>query len=217
MNATRIAAALALTAALAALGCEDPAKNAAKAQTTEALPAATTQSATAAAAATKTYAFDGKSSKIAWVGSKVTGKHDGGFESFRGTATVADGDPVKGSVEVEIDTPSITSDTEKLTGHLRSGDFFEVEKFPKATFASTKIERGGQGGTHTITGNLTLHGVTKGVTFPANVKLEGDQLSVDAEFAINRRDFGINFKGMPNDLIRDEVVVKLAIRANKKG
>jgi polyisoprenoid-binding protein YceI len=205
------AIALSALAALA-IACEDPAKSATKAVTTEAVAAPVTSA--PAPQATRTYAFDSDgSSRIAWVGSKVTGKHDGGFDRFKGTATVVDGDPTRSRVEVEIDATSLTSDTEKLTGHLKSADFFDTERFPKITFASTKIERGGDKGTHTVTGNLTMHGVTKGVSFPATVKLEGDAVSVDADFAINRRDFEVNYKGAPNDLIRDDVVVKLAIRA----
>lgn len=53
------------------------------------------------------------------------------------------------------------------------------------------------------------------MTFPANINVAGDAASVDAEFAINRRDFQLNYAGMPNDLIRDDVLIKLAIKAKK--
>jgi polyisoprenoid-binding protein YceI len=193
-----------------AFGCDDPAKNKAKAVTGEAQPVTAAQ-----VGQTATYGFDGTNSKIGWVGSKVTGKHDGGFSAFKGTVSVVDGAAEKSSVNVDIETASLTSDQERLTGHLKSGDFFDVAKFPKASFASTKIEKGGSNGaTHTITGNLTLHGVTKAITFPATVKL-GDVVDVDAEFAINRKDFGLVYTGKPDDLIRDDVVIKLGIHARK--
>jgi polyisoprenoid-binding protein YceI len=211
------------SAALLALGagaCDNPAKNATKALTTEAVPemTGTTHSAEMRqATGSKLYAFDAAGeSKIGWRASNVTRRHDGGFERFDGTATVIDDEPTKSKVSVEIDARSITSDTEQLTLHLKSDDFFHVERFPRIAFTSTKIEKGGGGkGSHTVTGNLTMHGVTKGVTFPATIELDGDRVSVDTEFSINRRDFEVNYKGAPNDLIRDEVVVKLAIRAKR--
>ncbi len=202
-------AALSITALAA---CEDPAKNKAKAVTGE----AKTESVAAPVGDAKDYKFDQASSKLGWMGSKVTGKHDGSFETFHGNVHVVDGNPEKSNVTVDIDTASITSDTAKLTGHLKSADFFDVEKFPKATFTSTAVRPGGdKGATHTITGNLTLHGVTKAITFPATVRITGDDVAVDSEFAINRKDFAINYPGKQDDLIRDDVVIKLAIRAKK--
>lgn len=202
-------------ASVALTGCDDPSKGKAKATTGEAITTTTSQSATAAQGNVK-YTFDQAASKVSWVGSKVTGKHDGGFGTFKGTVDVVDGAPEKSKVDVQIDADSLTSDTEKLTGHLKSPAFFDVKTHPTATFVSTEIKKGGdRGATHTITGNLTIKGITKAVTFPATINLAGDAANVDAEFAINRRDFSLNYAGMPNDLIRDDVVIKLVIRAKK--
>ncbi|MBX3189200.1 MAG: YceI family protein [Labilithrix sp.] len=213
MKATLFAVGLVAATSLAALGCDDPAKDKAKA-VTAAAPAAPAAVDPAKGSVKQT--FDQSTSKVAWVGSKVTGKHDGGFSTFKGSVDVVDGDPEKSKVDVEIDAASITSDAEKLTGHLKSADFFDVEKHPKATFASTSIKKGGdKGASHTVTGNLTIKGITKAVTFPATIQASADQSSVDADFAINRRDFSLNYAGMPNDLIRDDVVIKLTIRAKK--
>jgi polyisoprenoid-binding protein YceI len=66
-----------------------------------------------------------------------------------------------------------------------------------------------------VTGNLELHGVTKSITFPATIKMSADAVDVDAEFAINRKDFGIVYAGKPDDLIKDDVLIKLEIRAKK--
>ncbi len=203
---------LCLPALVASLSCTDPAKGKAKAVTAEATP----QSASANLAGAQTYVIEPATSKVQWVGSKVTGKHEGGFKSFTGTASLVD--PLeKSSVNVEIDTDSLYSDNEKLSGHLRSPDFFDVASFPKATFASTEIKKGGEGGSHTVTGNLTLHGVTKTITFPATLRATAEGVEVDAEFAINRKDFGIVYAGKQDDLIRDDVVIKLSIRAPKKA
>jgi polyisoprenoid-binding protein YceI len=64
-----------------------------------------------------------------------------------------------------------------------------------------------------VTGNLDLHGVTKSISFPADVEVSDEEVTLKAEFAINRRDFNINFAGMPNDLIRDNVVLRLDVKA----
>jgi polyisoprenoid-binding protein YceI len=207
-------------ASVALTGCDDPAKGKSKATTGEAVTT-TAQSASAAGTASQSaakYTFDQSTSKVTFVGSKVTGKHDGGFNTFKGAVDVVDGAPEKSRVTVDIDSDSITTDTEKLTGHLKSPDFFDTKAHPKATFVSTEVKKGGEkGASHTVTGNLTIKGITKSVTFPATINVAGDNASVDAEFAINRRDFSLNYAGMPNDLIRDDVLIKLAIKAKKSS
>lgn len=206
-------------ALIALTACDDPAKGKTKAVTTEATPTATAESKQAVTAAAVEYAFDSSNSKVEWVGSKVTAKHEGSFKTFNGAVSLVDQTPEKSSVTVDIVTDSIdTPDGAKLVGHLKSADFFDVAKFPKATFTSTEVKKGGEkGASHTITGNLTLHGVTKSISFPATIKASGASVDVDAEFAIDRKDFGIVYAGKADDLIRDDVVIKLTIRAQKKG
>ncbi|MDF2692365.1 MAG: Rhodanese-like domain protein [Labilithrix sp.] len=216
LGRTSVLAGIAGLALVVLAGCEDPAKNATKAVTTEA--ASATPKAAAPTTGTVTYGFDQSSSKVEWTGSKVTGKHEGGFKTFSGTVSFVDNAPEKSSVTVDIDTDSLFSDSDKLVGHLKSDDFFAVAKFPKATFASTAVKAGGEkGASHTVTGNLTLHGVTKSITFPATIKTNPSGVDVDAEFAINRKDFGLVYAGKPDDLIRDDVVIKLAIRSHKRS
>jgi polyisoprenoid-binding protein YceI len=222
MNRSVLTALVGALALAHVAGCDDPAKGKAKAVTQEPTAASVTpkQAAAepAAAAAVAKYSFDGTSSKVEWTGSKVTGKHDGGFRTFSGEVVYSATALEASRVTVDITTDSMFSDSEKLTGHLKTADFFDVQKFPKATFASTAVKLGGEkGATHTITGNLTLHGVTKTVTFPATIKPSGKEMAVDAEFSINRKDFGLQYAGKPDDLIRDDVVIKLTIRAQNKA
>ncbi len=163
-----------------------------------------------------------ETSKIEFVGSKVTGHHNGGFKAFEGTWNLVPAKPESSKLSAEVAMDSLWTDTEKLTGHLKSPDFFDVAKFPKSTFESTEIKAGSsdakaKDATHTVTGNLTLHGVTRSIQFPARIAVSPDSASLDSEFFIKRKDFGIVYPGMPNDLIRDEVVLKLAIRAAKKS
>jgi polyisoprenoid-binding protein YceI len=179
--------------------------------------APTEQAANPAAAAVNqvNYTFSNADSKVEFVGAKVTGKHDGGFKAFTGSITMPEGKPEQGLVKVEIDTTSLFVDEEKLAKHLKTPDFFDVEKFPKATFTSTSIAPAAEAGKQTITGNLELHGVTKSISFPATIKATAEGVDADAEFVINRKDFGIVYPGKPDDLIKDDVLIKLQIRSKK--
>src|SRR5262249_37582661 len=151
-----------------------------------------------------------------------TGRHQGGFKSFQGTWQLVADKPESSRIIAEIAMDSTWTDTERLTGHLKSPDFFDVGKFPKSTFETTGISTGSggakaSGATHTISGNLTLHGVTKSIQFPVKLAVTPETASLESEFSINRKDFGINYPGMANDLIRDDVVIKLTIRASRKA
>lgn len=168
-------------------------------------------------AGAETLAITPENSKVEFVGSKVTGSHNGSFKQFNGTIDLVKDSVEKSRVTVDIDTNSIVTDADRLTAHLKTPDFFDVAKYPKANFTSTKIEPAtSPGATHTVTGNLDLHGVKKSVSFPATIQVAPDTASVNAEFAINRKDFGINYAGKADDLIRDEVVMKLTIKAPRK-
>ena len=190
--------------------CNDPAADKTKAKTGEAA-----QVASPAAARGQKYQITTQNSKIEFVGSKVTGHHNGSFGDFTGEVDYT-GNPETSHVNIAIKTDSITTDTPDLTKHLKTADFFDVAKFPEATFVSTSIKPGGENGaTHTVTGNLTLYGVTKAVTFPATINVTPDAATVESSFSINRKDFGINYAGAADNLIRDDVVLTLHIRATK--
>jgi polyisoprenoid-binding protein YceI len=195
--------ATAITAALL-VGCSDPADKVHKSGAS-----AAKEEAAAPAVASKAYVVRSEST-IGFVGSKVTGSHDGGFKSFEGTVSVADGKVVP-PAEIRIAMASTWSDNERLTGHLKSADFFDAEKFPVSTFTITAVEPEGDGSK--VTGNLALHGVTNSISFPAKIQVTDTGLTANAEFAINRKDFGINYPGKTDDLIRDNVVIKLALTA----
>lgn len=154
-------------------------------------------------------AFDNSHGKIGFVASKVTLTHFGGFAEFAGVVTLPAGEIEGGSVEVTIQAASIFSDAEKLTGHLQSADFFDVENIPEASFKSTKIAKADED--YSVTGDLNIHGVTKSVTFPAKISADAEKLSVAAVFTINRQDFDLKYPGMPDNLIRDNVELSLAL------
>lgn len=193
--------------------CSDPAADKSRAVTGEATKTASPAS---AAQATR-YLITPQNSKIDFVGSKVTGSHNGSFQDFSGQIDYT-GNVETSHVNITIKTDSLNTDTADLTKHLKTADFFDVAKYPDATFVSTSIKAGGENGaSHTVTGNLKLHGTEKSVTFPATIAVTPDVATVNATFSINRKDFGINYAGAANNLIRDDVVLTLTIRANKAG
>jgi polyisoprenoid-binding protein YceI len=121
----------------------------------------------------------------------------GSFEKFTGSVDINDKDITKSKVEVTIDTNSINTNVQKRDEHLRSPDFFDVAKFPTMTFVSKKVAKAGKDKLK-VTGDLTLHGVTK------EVVLDVDALSKEskdpwgnmrrgttATTKINRKDFGL--------------------------
>jgi polyisoprenoid-binding protein YceI len=163
------------------------------------------------------YAITPQNSKVEWTGSKVTGNHDGSFTRFTGAVDLVEGSIIKSRVTLDIDTTTLATNPDKLGEHLRSPDFFDVAKFPKATFVTTAITPGGEKATHTITGNLDLHGVKKSISFPATITMTPAAIDATSSFSINRKDFGLVYPGKPDDLIRDNVLIKLTIHAEKKA
>ena len=159
------------------------------------------------AAETK-YALTGDNTKVEFTGTKKEGKHDGGFKKLTGTATT-DGGALK-AIEVEIDTDSLYSDADGLTKHLKAPDFFNVKENPKATFKTTKIETTAKG--VTVTGDLTLLGKTKPVTFPATVAEKDGTLTLKGEFKIDRTNWGMNTGAGKID---NDVALRVNVTAKK--
>ena len=159
--------------------------------------------------------FSQAGGEITWVGSRIIGgRHDGGFREFEGKITVSGGRAETSSLEFTINLQSIWSDNERLTAHLKNDDFFDVDNHPTGTFVSTSVVEGGEGdATHTITGNLTLRGTTRSVTFPAKIEVSDQTLRAQGEFELDRMQFGIAFRGPADNLIRDKAKVSFSITA----
>jgi polyisoprenoid-binding protein YceI len=155
--------------------------------------------------AAEKYTLTGENTKIEFVGTKKDGKHTGGFKTVTGTVTKDGG----WKIDVTIDTDSLYSDNTMLTGHLKAGDFFNVKDHPKASFTTTKIEKGDKG--YTVTGKLKLLGTEKEISFPATITT-GDTFTLKAEFKINRTDFGMTYgKGK----VDEEVQLMVDVTAKK--
>ena len=185
----------------------------------------------ASSAQANTLKVDTAGSKLDWTGSKVTGKHNGAVSLKEGSLDVEKGTLKAGHFVIDLNTITNVDLTDaatnaKLLGHLKSEDFFDVAKFPTAEFKVTKVEalKGAKAGgpTHTITGDLTLKGVTKPVSFPATVTVGKDSTEAVATIKVDRTLFGLKygsgkfFQGLGDKMISDEFAldVKLTAKAD---
>jgi polyisoprenoid-binding protein YceI len=194
----------------------------------EADTAATGEAQAAGAATGTTFNLD-SASTIGWIGTKVGGQHNGTFNITSGSFTVDSGNITAGTINIDMKSAVVLDltgdDKNNLEGHLKSGDFFMVDSFPTASFEitgssafdSTTATSKLAGATHTINGNLTLRGQTKSVSFPAIVKVEGNSLTAQADFNIDRTNWGLSYKGPNNPadwFIAKEVNLKLNLKAS---
>lgn len=146
----------------------------------------------------------------------------GNFTDFSGEINYDANDITKSSVNVTIKAASINTDNETRDNHLKSADFFDVEKFPEITFASTKIEKSGD--SFTMHGNLTIHGVTKEVAIPFDMtgKITDpwgkERIAFEGSTKISRNDFGMTWnKAIETGgvVVGDEVKIELQVEAVK--
>jgi polyisoprenoid-binding protein YceI len=151
----------------------------------------------------------------------------GEFRKFKGTATWTKPDYSDATVEVVIDADSIDTHADKRDGHLKSPDFFDVAKFPTLTFKSKKVEKGSEAGHLKLVGELTIHGVTKEVTFDVTgptPEVKGPfgntSVGVNAVAKINREDFGLKWnKALESGgvLVGKDVNIELNLELGKKA
>jgi polyisoprenoid-binding protein YceI len=148
----------------------------------------------------------------------------GFFRDFTGKVNYDAKDITKSTVEFTAKVTSVDTGVDARDNHLRTADFFEVEKYPDLTFKSTKVEKKGE--SWMLTGDLTIKGVTKSITFPFQISgwlpaddRSGGKMGITAETTINRRDFGVNYgTNLPNGVaaLSDDVKITLQIEAGKK-
>ncbi len=148
--------------------------------------------------ADKTLKVDTKSSSVTWGAKKVTGTHAGTVPLESGSLVV-DGDKLKGgSFVADIKNLVVTDITDKemngkLTGHLKSDDFFSVEKHPQAKLVISSVTPKG-GNAYDVTGKLTIKGITEEVKFPATVKSDAQKVTATAKVTIDRTKYDIKFR-----------------------
>lgn len=167
----------------------------------------------------KTLNVDLAASKMMWEGSKVSGKHNGTINLKSGSLQVKGNELVGGSFVIDMNSIAVTDLKDKgkadLEGHLKTGDFFETEKFPEGKFEITGVKaQAGEGTTHVVSGNLTLKDKSLGIEIPANVKVENGVVTASApQFTVDRTKFGITYTGMKDNLINNMMGIKLELTA----
>ena len=166
------------------------------------------------------FSLDVENSTIEWSAKKVTGEHNGTL-SFKSASVTLDGESVKAG-QFEIDMNSIVNldikkeaMKERLIGHLKSDDFFSVEKFPVGKFEIDSVTPGEGESQFLLTGKLTLKGITNGISFPARIHKSESSYHATAEISIDRTLWDIRygsgkfFSDLGDKMIHDEFTVKL--------
>jgi polyisoprenoid-binding protein YceI len=196
---------------IAIVGCK---KKADEATTTEAENVATSQ-----ADAVK-YIANVEESTIEWQGFKPTGEHHGTINIESGTLSMNGGTIESGTFLIDMNTIEESENSERLVGHLKSADFFEVEKYPSAGFEITGIET--VEGKTMLSGNLTLKDAKNNVTFPVTVNEDGDSLTLSSEvFTIDRSKWNVQygsksfFDNLGDKFINDDIELKITVKAKK--
>jgi polyisoprenoid-binding protein YceI len=145
----------------------------------------------------------------------------GSFSGVSGTLSLDETDYTRSKVEVDIPVASLSTGDPQRDGHLKSPDFFEAEKFPTIIFKSTNIDSKG-GANYAVTGDLTMHGVTKPVTLavedvsePSKDPWGNHRIGLSASTKINRKDFGLTWNSALESggvLVGEDVSINLEVQ-----
>ena len=173
-------------------------------------------------ASAETYGIDPVHSSVGFTIRHLVGRTSGSFADFSGSIAYDEAKPTAASFAGTVQIGSIDTGNEKRDGHLKSADFFDAEKFPTMGFASTSAKSTKAG--LEVTGDLTLHGVTKSIVIPVEVLGVGMNpmskkpvAGFSAEFVIARSDFGVNSWVDKAGVMGDEVKITLLIEAGAAG
>lgn len=166
---------------------------------------------------------DVKASEIVWKAYKVTGAHTGKLQLKSGSLTFNNDQLTGGSFEIDMNSISCTDMSggmaDKLVGHLKSEDFFNVAQHPTAKLAITKVISRGTPGAYKVQGNLTIKGITNAIKFNADIKEEGGKKWATTKITLDRADYDIRygsgsfFENLGDKTIYDEfdLEVKIAV------
>jgi hypothetical protein len=180
---------------------------------------------------------DTKKSALEWEGYKPTGQHHGIVEIASGELMIKDARLTGGKISFDMNAIIVYDLTDpewnsKLTNHLKSSDFFEVETYPEASFEITNVqpvdgtsidkskEIGDVVPTHQITGNLTIKGITRGITFNASIQNVDNVIVAESNmFFLDRTEWNVQYKskkifaGLKDDFINDEMGIRFMVVA----
>lgn len=171
------------------------------------------------------YKVDAKASKVYWTGKKVSGEHTGYLSISNGTLHVKGDKVVSAEINMDLNTIECTDLSgewkDKLIGHLKSEDFFSVEKYPNAKFEITAVKN--QGSEQHVVGDLTLKGVTHEISFPAEVSVDEAKVTANGTATIDRTKWDIKygsgkfFSDLGDKMISDEFEIKFELTAREGG
>lgn len=177
------------------------------------------------------FKLDGETSKVYWKGAKPGGKHKGTVVVSDGTLQESDGNLTGGSFTIDmksIDNTDLEGEMKgKLEGHLKSADFFDVDKFPTASFEITNVEKirteaNRSQPNQKITGNFTMKGKTNSISFDARVIVQGDMMKAKTEkFTIDRTQWDVKygsgkfFDNLADNVINDEIGLEINLIAKR--
>lgn len=167
-----------------------------------------------------TYTVDTAQSKVVWKGTKVSGFHEGTVAIKSGALHVDNGAVTGGSFVLDLTTINATDlegeYKQNLDDHLKAADFFDVANHPEAGFVITEVKPGATADVLSVSGNLTIKGISKNITFDTKVEeVTETTVKTSADFNIAREDWGVNYEGKKDDLISKEINFKVALVANK--
>ena len=169
-----------------------------------------------------TYAIDPAHSRLSFIVRHMGfSKVRGSFKRFEGVVRIKPGDLSTLEAEGTVHTDSVTTSDEKRDAHLRSADFFEVEKYPTISFRSTEV-RDVKGDSFTVVGDFSLHGVNTQIELQGTFLGEGidpwgsTRIALEAETRLNRKDYGLNWNAVLESggfLVSDDVQIALELQA----
>lgn len=160
----------------------------------------------------ETLSADVAQSKVGFAVSRATIGHIGHFERFRGRLMLRDGKPEM--LEIAVETESVVADRAGLTSHLKSADFFDVAKYPTASFRTQTITTAAtedEPNVYQVEGTMTLHGVEGALAFPATIVIEPTRVLGRATLDISAKRFGIDYAGMEAELADDAVALEIEL------
>jgi len=175
------------------------------------------------------YKVSTKTSKIEWVGKKVTGQHSGTISLKEGSINTDGNKVTGGSFTFDMTSINVTDlkagqGKEKLEGHLGSGDFFNIAEHKTSMFkvkSVSAMDEDARGYNHKVSGDLTIKGITKPISFPARIEFRDNAVAVYADFNVDRTMWDIKygsgkfFDSLGDNMIEDNFQIKLQIAASK--
>lgn len=170
------------------------------------------------------FEIDTKASKVHWNAKKVTGEHSGYLSVGKGTVIVENNGVVGAQLNIDMNTIVCTDikdagTNQKFVGHLKSDDFFSVEKHPKVNFEITSMKPGSTAGEYNVNGKLTIKGISNDVSFPAKVSVNKGLVKAVGTAKLDRTKWDIKygsgkfFEGLGDKMIYDEFEVTFDIAA----